>query len=150
MSARYPHLKPSMSCASARNSPSRVQTPLEPMPQLITGDKAPVLVARAELQIPGSASVTRATPSRRRCATRRAALVRASRATRSCGWPSPSWSRSSVRPPSGSANRPQRAPVPWSGAARMRDRLTHHYFDFDPDVLWGPSLRTARRCSTFC
>lgn len=26
--------------------------------------------------------------------------------------------------------------VPWSSAARMRDRLVHHYFDIDLDVLW--------------
>lgn len=27
--------------------------------------------------------------------------------------------------------------VPWSAAARMRDRLVHHYFDVDHDVLWS-------------
>lgn len=27
--------------------------------------------------------------------------------------------------------------VPWSAAAPMRDRLTHHYFDVDLDVLWA-------------
>lgn len=27
--------------------------------------------------------------------------------------------------------------VPWSAAARMRDRLIHHYFDVDRDVLWA-------------
>lgn len=27
--------------------------------------------------------------------------------------------------------------VPWSAAARMRDRLVHHYFDIDIDVLWS-------------
>lgn len=27
--------------------------------------------------------------------------------------------------------------VPWSAAARMRDRLVHHYFDIDIDVLWA-------------
>jgi uncharacterized protein with HEPN domain len=26
--------------------------------------------------------------------------------------------------------------VPWSAAARMRDRLIHHYFDINLDVLW--------------
>lgn len=26
--------------------------------------------------------------------------------------------------------------VPWSAAARMRDRLIHHYFDVNLDVLW--------------
>lgn len=26
--------------------------------------------------------------------------------------------------------------VPWSAAATMRDRLVHHYFDIDLDVLW--------------
>ena len=26
--------------------------------------------------------------------------------------------------------------VPWSAAARTRDRLTHHYFDIDLDILW--------------
>lgn len=27
--------------------------------------------------------------------------------------------------------------VPWSAAARMRDRLVHHYFDINLDVLWS-------------
>jgi len=27
--------------------------------------------------------------------------------------------------------------VPWSAAARTRDRLVHHYFDIDLDVLWA-------------
>ena len=27
--------------------------------------------------------------------------------------------------------------VPWSAAARMRDRLVDHYFDIDLDVLWA-------------
>lgn len=27
--------------------------------------------------------------------------------------------------------------VPWGAAARMRDRLVHHYFDIDLDVLWS-------------
>jgi uncharacterized protein with HEPN domain len=27
--------------------------------------------------------------------------------------------------------------VPWSAAARTRDRLTHHYFDVILDVLWS-------------
>ena len=27
--------------------------------------------------------------------------------------------------------------VPWSAASRMRDRLVHHYFDIDLDVLWS-------------
>lgn len=26
--------------------------------------------------------------------------------------------------------------VPWSAAARMRDRLIHHYFDINLDILW--------------
>ena len=26
--------------------------------------------------------------------------------------------------------------VPWSIAARMRDRLTHHYWEIDLDRLW--------------
>jgi uncharacterized protein with HEPN domain len=26
--------------------------------------------------------------------------------------------------------------VPWAAAARMRDRLVHHYFDINLDVLW--------------
>ena len=26
--------------------------------------------------------------------------------------------------------------VPWCAAARMRDRLVHHYFDINLDVLW--------------
>ena len=32
----------------------------------------------------------------------------------------------------------QRYPaVPWSSAARTRDRLVHHYFDIDLDILWS-------------
>lgn len=27
--------------------------------------------------------------------------------------------------------------VPWSAAARMRDRLVHHYFDINLDALWS-------------
>lgn len=27
--------------------------------------------------------------------------------------------------------------VEWNDAARMRDRLVHHYFDVDLDVLWA-------------
>ena len=26
--------------------------------------------------------------------------------------------------------------IPWTAAARMRDRLIHHYFDINLDVLW--------------
>lgn len=39
--------------------------------------------------------------------------------------------------------------VPWSEAARTRDRLTHHYFEVDLDRLWTtvteslPALRAA-------
>lgn len=28
------------------------------------------------------------------------------------------------------------AGVPWAAAARMRDRLVHHYFDINLDILW--------------
>lgn len=31
----------------------------------------------------------------------------------------------------------QHPAVPWSAAARMRDRLVHHYFDIDLDVPWS-------------
>jgi uncharacterized protein with HEPN domain len=31
--------------------------------------------------------------------------------------------------------------VPWTAAARMRDRLVHHYFDIDLDVLWSTVTR---------
>jgi uncharacterized protein with HEPN domain len=27
--------------------------------------------------------------------------------------------------------------MPWAAAARMRDRLVHHYFDIDLDVVWS-------------
>jgi uncharacterized protein with HEPN domain len=27
--------------------------------------------------------------------------------------------------------------VPWSAAGRMRDRLVHHYFDINLDILWS-------------
>ena len=39
--------------------------------------------------------------------------------------------------------------VPWRAAARMRDRLVHHYFDINLDILWQtiiedlPQLLTA-------
>lgn len=33
--------------------------------------------------------------------------------------------------------RDQYPAVPWTAAARMRDRLIHHYFDIDLDVLWS-------------
>ena len=35
--------------------------------------------------------------------------------------------------PEGRAEMPT---VPWSAAARMRDRLVHHYFDINLDILW--------------
>ena len=34
------------------------------------------------------------------------------------------------------ATRAEHPDVAWSAAARMRDRLVHHYFDIDLDVLW--------------
>ncbi|WP_349257860.1 DUF86 domain-containing protein [Iamia sp.] len=43
--------------------------------------------------------------------------------------------------------------VPWSAAARMRDRLVHHYFDIDLDVLTSSGRRWRRicpACSTCC
>jgi len=36
-----------------------------------------------------------------------------------------------------SAGRAELPGIPWSAAARMRDRLVHHYFDIDLDVLWS-------------
>lgn len=33
--------------------------------------------------------------------------------------------------------RESRPEVPWSAASRMRDRLIHHYFDINLDVLWS-------------
>ena len=27
--------------------------------------------------------------------------------------------------------------VAWAGASRMRDRLVHHYFDINLDILWS-------------
>lgn len=33
--------------------------------------------------------------------------------------------------------RAQNPAVPWLAAARMRDRLVHHYFDINLDVLWS-------------
>ena len=35
-----------------------------------------------------------------------------------------------------SVSRADHPEVPWSAAARMRDRLVHHYFDIDLDILW--------------
>ena len=43
--------------------------------------------------------------------------------------------------------------VPWSLAARTRDRLTHHYFEVDIEVLWStvtdslPALLAALRAA---
>ena len=37
--------------------------------------------------------------------------------------------------------RSQHPAVPWSAAARMRDRLIHHYFDIDLDILWATVTR---------
>ncbi len=42
--------------------------------------------------------------------------------------------------------RAQYPTVPWSIAARTRDRLTHHYFEVDLDVLWPRSPRVSRLC----
>ena len=36
-----------------------------------------------------------------------------------------------------SSGRAQYPDVAWDDAARMRDRLVHHYFDVDLDVLWA-------------
>jgi uncharacterized protein with HEPN domain len=36
----------------------------------------------------------------------------------------------------GAETRAAHPAVPWAAAARMRDRLVHHYFDIDLDVLW--------------
>ena len=33
--------------------------------------------------------------------------------------------------------RKEHAGVAWAEAARMRDRLVHHYFDINLDVLWS-------------
>jgi uncharacterized protein with HEPN domain len=35
------------------------------------------------------------------------------------------------------ATRRQHPSVPWAAAGRMRDRLIHHYFDIDLDILWA-------------
>jgi uncharacterized protein with HEPN domain len=35
------------------------------------------------------------------------------------------------------AGRSRYPDVAWDDAARMRDRLVHHYFDIDLDVLWA-------------
>ena len=35
------------------------------------------------------------------------------------------------------ATREKHPGVPWSAAARMRDRLVHHYFEINLDVLWS-------------
>ena len=34
--------------------------------------------------------------------------------------------------------------VPWSGAARMRDALAHHYWRTDPQVLWTVASKSLR------
>ena len=36
-----------------------------------------------------------------------------------------------------SSGRQEYPGVAWDDAARMRDRLVHHYFDIDLDVLWA-------------
>ena len=35
------------------------------------------------------------------------------------------------------ASRAELPTLPWSAASRMSDRLVHHYFDIDLDVLWS-------------
>src|SRR5687768_17160210 len=35
------------------------------------------------------------------------------------------------------ATRQEYPSVPWVAAGRMRDRLIHHYFDINLDVLWA-------------
>lgn len=35
--------------------------------------------------------------------------------------------------------------VPWRMIMRMRDRVAHHYWDVDPDVLWSVAKTHARR-----
>lgn len=48
-----------------------------------------------------------------------------------------------------SSGRQKYPEVAWDDAARMRDRLVHHYFDVDLDVLWAtvtedlPAVRRA-------
>jgi uncharacterized protein with HEPN domain len=37
----------------------------------------------------------------------------------------------------GEVGRKRYPKVPWAEAARMRDRLVHHYFDINLDVLWS-------------
>lgn len=39
------------------------------------------------------------------------------------------------------ATRKEHPSVPWTAAGRMRDRLIHHYFDIDLDVLWATVQR---------
>jgi uncharacterized protein with HEPN domain len=35
------------------------------------------------------------------------------------------------------ATRDRYPEMPWAAASRMRDRLVHHYFDIDLDILWS-------------
>src|SRR2546430_1775366 len=37
----------------------------------------------------------------------------------------------------GDQTRQRHPQVPWAAAARMRDRLVHHYFDINLDILWA-------------
>jgi uncharacterized protein with HEPN domain len=30
--------------------------------------------------------------------------------------------------------------VPWKGMARMRDRISHHYFDIDYNIVWDTAI----------
>ena len=38
--------------------------------------------------------------------------------------------------------------VPWSAAARMRDRLVHHYFEINLDVLWSTVTNVVQRVTS--
>jgi uncharacterized protein with HEPN domain len=40
--------------------------------------------------------------------------------------------------------------VPWAAAARMRDRLVHHYFHVNLDILWETITEPPLGCSRPC
>jgi uncharacterized protein with HEPN domain len=69
--------------------------------------------------------------------------------TRCCGSPSQSSLRSLAKHVSHDL-RESHPEVPWSAAARMRDRLVHHYFDINLDVLWSTVTNDLPRCWRLC
>lgn len=70
---------------------------------------------------------------------RQSTPVKTSTATSCSGWPSPRLVEivGEAAKQISDNTRDQYPDVPWSAAARMCERLVHHYFDINLDVLWS-------------